>query len=70
MKGEFFKNATQNFNHGNFECNYSVAMDGIQDFLSKMHSFHNKHHRACRRDIMILYWTNNFKKKMFETQEI
>jgi len=37
MKGEFFKNATQNFNHGNFECNYPVAMDGIQDLLFKKH---------------------------------
>ena len=35
MKGEFFKNATQNFNHGNFECKYPVAMDGIQDLLFK-----------------------------------
>ena len=38
MKGEFFKNATQNFNHGNFECNYPVSMDGFQDLLFKIHS--------------------------------
>ena len=50
MKGEYFKDATQNFNHGNFEYNYPVVMDGIQDLLFKMHIFHYKHLRACRRD--------------------
>ena len=39
MKSGCFKNATQDCNYGNFGCNNSVAMDGIQDLLFKMHFF-------------------------------
>ena len=39
MKGEYLENAAHICNYGNFECNYPVAMDGIQDLLFKMHFF-------------------------------
>ena len=56
MKSECFQNAAQYCNCGNFLCNNSVAIDGIQDLLFKMHFFHYKHLRACRHDNYYCYY--------------